>query len=130
MGTTLQSHQGFRSEVENQHLEGFPNRVRIHIIQHEIETSPMTEKLDALLTDLREHPLDRNIDALSVDVWRRIDGSLTRAGAGLWAWRAAAVSLVMVSGVVAGGAAAARPTESPFAINAALSPLTLLEGAR
>ncbi len=110
--------------------EGLLDRVRINVIQHETEASPMTDQIDALLTDLRERPLDRSIDGLSVDVWRRIDRDPGRAVAGLWGWRAAAVSLVMVSGMVAGGAATARPTDSPFAINSALSPLMLLEGAR
>jgi hypothetical protein len=92
----------------------------------------MTTPIDTLLTELGQRPTDRSLGALSADVWRRIDAHADPAGAAPWGWRAAVVALVMTGGVIASGAAAARPNEvhSPFAINADFAPLTLLEGDR
>lgn len=87
----------------------------------------MPDKLDAALADLRAHPPDHRLDDLSALVWRRIDARSQSAGGG-WEWRTAAVAIVLVSGVVISGTAAARPAQvfAPFSIAADLAPSTLL----
>lgn len=91
----------------------------------------MPDKLDTALTELRDAPLDRRLDDLSARVWASIDARSLPVG-GAWEWRTAALALVLVSGAVVSGTAAARPAQvfAPFSIAADLAPSTLLAGAK
>jgi hypothetical protein len=93
----------------------------------------MTDRLDQLLSALNAAPTDRPLDQLEPAVWARIDEArreTPRVG-GAWAWRAALAALMLTTGALASGVAAAQSEDSsPFAIHAALAPSTLLEGGR
>lgn len=91
----------------------------------------MPDTLDTALAELRDSPLDHRLDYLSARVWRRIEARSQPVG-GVWEWRTAAVALMLLSGAVVSGAAAARPAEvfSPFSIEADLAPSTLLADIR
>ncbi len=87
----------------------------------------MPDKLDTALAELSTRAPDRRLDDLSALVWRRIDAQSESAG-GVWALRASALALVLMSGAVVSGTAGARPAQvfAPFSVAADLAPSTLL----
>lgn len=99
------------------------------------ETQDMNDRLDSLLTQLRDQDLDRELGAIEYDVRRRIAHERS-ARAGLAPVRVGAVSLALalVLGTGVGGltaaSAVAAPKPSIFASADALAPSTLLEGRR
>lgn len=88
----------------------------------------MPQHLERLLDDLGRAPLDHALDGVAGDVSRRL-AETSAARAQTWRLRAAALVLVMMSGVAASAVstatAAAEP--SPFAAWSNLAPSTLLE---
>lgn len=91
----------------------------------------MTHPLDPLLAALRDQRLDARLDQLEPLVWARIDRERPPQ-ASAWRWRAGFAAVVLAAGVLAGGGAAATNSAevSPFAVNPAYAPSTLLEGDR
>lgn len=93
----------------------------------------MTDRLNSLLTQLRDQDLDRELGAVEYDVRRRIAHERS-ARAGLAPARMAAVGIALVLGTGVGGltaaSAVAAPRSSIFATADALAPSTLLEGRR
>ena len=93
----------------------------------------MTDRLNSLLTQLRDQDLDRELGAVEYDVRRRIAHERS-ARAGLAPVRIAAVGIALVLGTGVGGltaaSAVAAPKPSIFASADALAPSTLLEGRR
>jgi hypothetical protein len=93
----------------------------------------MNDRLDSLLTQLRDQNLDRELGAVEYDV-RRLIAHERSARAGLAPARMAAVGIALVLGTGVGGLAAASavaaPRSSVFATADALAPSTLLEGGR
>ena len=93
----------------------------------------MTDRLNSLLTQLRDQDLDRELGAVEYDVRRRIAHERS-ARAGLAPARMAAVGIALVLGTGVGGltaaSAVAAPKPSIFASADALAPSTLLEGRR
>lgn len=91
----------------------------------------MKTDLDQYLRRLRAVPLDVRLDQVEPLVWRRI-GALRHVSSigGVWGWRAALAGLMLSVGILADGAASAKPVHevSPFAIHSMLAPSTLLEG--
>ncbi len=91
----------------------------------------MKTNLDHDLEQLRNLPVDSKLDQLEPLVWRRI-GAFRRVSSigGVWGWRAALAALMLSMGILADGAASAKPAHevSPFAIHSTLAPSTLLEG--
>lgn len=93
----------------------------------------MNDRLDSLLTQLRDQDLDRELGAVEYDVRRRIaQERSTRAG--LAPARMAAVGIALVLGTGVGGltaaSAVAAPRPSIFASADSLAPSNLLEGRR
>lgn len=93
----------------------------------------MNDRLDSLLTQLRDQDLDRELGAVEYDVSRRIAQDRS-ARAGLAPARMTAVGIALVLGTGVGGltaaSAVAAPKHSLFATADALAPSTLLEGGR
>lgn len=93
----------------------------------------MNDRLDSLLTQLRDQDLDRELGAVEYDVHRRIAHERS-ARAGLAPARMTAVGIALVLGTGVGGltaaSAIAAPKPSIFATADALAPSTLLEGRR
>lgn len=93
----------------------------------------MNDRLDSLLTQLRDQSLDRELGAVEHDV-RRLIAHDRSARAGLAPVRLAAVGIALVLGTGVGGltaaSAVAAPRPSIFATADALAPSTLLEGRR
>lgn len=93
----------------------------------------MNDRLDSLLTQLRDQDLDRELGAVEYDVRRRIARERS-ARADLAPARIAAVGIALVLGTGVGGltaaSAVAAPKPSIFATTDALAPSTLLEGRR
>ncbi len=89
----------------------------------------MTHPLDPLLAALRDQPPDTRLDQLELLVWAQIDRERPPQ-ANAWRWRAGFAAVVLAAGVLAGGGAAATSGAdvSPFAVNPAYAPSTLLEG--
>lgn len=93
----------------------------------------MNNRLDSLLTQLRDQDLDCELGAVEFDVHRRI--ALDRSAKAVLApARMAAVGIALVLGTGVGGltaaSAVAAPKPSIFATADALAPSTLLEGRR
>lgn len=93
----------------------------------------MNDRLDSLLTRLRDQGLDHELGAVEYDVRRRLADERS-ARAGLAPARAAAVGIALVLGTGVGGltaaSAIAAPRVSIFAATDALAPSSLLEGRR
>jgi hypothetical protein len=90
----------------------------------------LNDRLDRLLTQLRDQDLDRELGAVEYDVHRLIAHERS-ARAGLAPARMAAVGIALVLGTGVGGlTAASAPKPSIFATADALAPSTLLEGGR
>lgn len=93
----------------------------------------MDDRLDNLLTQLRDQGPDRELGAVEYDVRRRLADQRS-AKAGLAPARVAAVGLALVLGTGVGGLTAAgaiaAPRASIFAATNALAPSSLLEGRR
>ena len=93
----------------------------------------MNDRLDSLITQLRDQDLDRELGAVEYDV-RRLIAREQSARAGLAPARMAAVGIALVLGTGVGGltaaSAVAAPRSSIFATADALAPSTLLEGRR
>ena len=93
----------------------------------------MNDRLDSLLTQLRDQALDRELSAVEYDV-RRLIAHDRSASAGLAPVRLAAVGIALVLGTGVGGltaaSALAAPRSSIFASADALAPSSLLEGRR
>lgn len=95
----------------------------------------MTDKLDSLLAQLREQPVDHPLVGLELRVQSRMRSHEHR-GAKFFASpaRAAAVGLALMLGAGVGGLSAASamaaPKPSLFAAADALAPSTLLDSAR
>jgi hypothetical protein len=93
----------------------------------------LVDRLDNLLSALKDQPSDRRLDQLEPAVWARLDGGgETRSGA-VFAFRTAAVVGALFLGVATGGlaAASAQPASdeiSVFSVGPQLAPSTLLEG--
>jgi len=94
-------------------------------------TQDMNDRLDSLLTELRDQDLDRELGTVEYDVRRRIAHERS-ARAGLAPARMAAIGIALVLGTGVGGltaaSAVAAPKPSIFASAYALAPSTLLEG--
>lgn len=89
----------------------------------------MNADLERLLSALRDRPLDHRLDQLEPRVWERIEGARLDIGqTRSWRWQAGLAAIMLTFGVLAGGAASARPESdfSPFAVNATYAPSTLL----
>ena len=89
----------------------------------------MSPKLERLLSELQDQPLDRSLDGVAGAVNQRlIETAATNAET--WRVRAVAIFFVAVGGAVARGTMAAvaapRPV-SPFEAWSSLAPSTLLE---
>lgn len=93
----------------------------------------MNDRLDSLLTRLRDQDLDRELGAVEYDVRRRISHERS-ARTGLAPARMAAVGIALVLGTGVGGltaaSAVAATKPSIFATADALAPSSLLEGRR
>lgn len=92
----------------------------------------MTDRLEQLLSRLRDAPADRRLDQFEPAVWARIDGARRQVPRGaVWGWRAALAAMMLTTGAFASGVAAAQSEDSsPFAIHSSLAPSTLLEGGQ
>jgi hypothetical protein len=91
----------------------------------------MTDRLDAMLTEFRSAPTDRDLSQLEPSVWQRIGPA--EAALPLSGWRLPAMSalIAMAVGVAASTATASpSPEISAFSPSIALAPSTLLEAAR
>jgi hypothetical protein len=96
-------------------------------------TPDMNDRLDSLLTQLRDQDLDRELSAVEYNVRQRIAHDRA-ARTGLAPTRMAAVGVALLLGTSVGGltaaSAIAAPKPSIFASADALAPSTLLEGRR
>lgn len=95
----------------------------------------MTDKLDALLAQLRDLPSDHPLIGLELRVQSRIGGHAQRYARGVAGpVRAAIVGLALVLGAGVGGLSAASAMAAPkaglFAASDALAPSTLLDSVR
>jgi hypothetical protein len=93
----------------------------------------MNDRLDSLLTRLRDQGPDHELDAVEYDLRRRLAEERS-ARAGLAPARMAAVGIALIVGTGVGGltaaSAIAAPRASIFAATDALAPSSLLEGRR
>ena len=87
----------------------------------------MSPALEHLLAKLRQHPLDRGLEDVTVDIDERLAERAAVNGQ-TWRLRAAAVALLVTGGafVSASTASAVAVPKSPFAIWSELAPSTLL----
>ena len=93
----------------------------------------MDDQLNALLEQLRDQGLDRELGAVEFDVRRWVARERSeRAGRGPTRMAVVGISLVLGTGVggLTAASAIAAPRPSIFASADALAPSTLLEGRR
>ncbi|MBI3437879.1 MAG: hypothetical protein HY054_04385 [Proteobacteria bacterium] len=91
----------------------------------------MSSDLDLLLRRLREAQAEPRLAQLEPAVWARIDRLGRDTFREAWSWRAAIAALMLMTGALASGAAAAPAREnSPFSVSPAFAPSTLLEDGR
>lgn len=91
------------------------------------------DELSARLNALGAGPPAGALDRLEADVWARIEAQKSLVGAeNGWGWRASLAAAMLTFGVFAGSTAAARlaPDLSPFAVELAYAPSTLLAGEK
>ena len=117
-------------------LEGFTATVRI------VPQGPfgpkdmvdvMSDRIDNLLTALRDAGPDRRLDQLEPAVWARIDAKrVDRAPAGSFRMQLAVAAAALVIGLAVGGQTIARPHAPSEAVmlseDASLTPSMRLEG--
>lgn len=87
----------------------------------------MSPALEHLLAELRQHPLDHDLDGVAIDINERLTENAALNGQ-TWRLRAAAVALLVTGGafVSASTASAVAVPRSPFAAWSQLAPSTLL----
>lgn len=90
----------------------------------------MSRALDHLLARLQQHPLDHDLEGVTVDIHERLAERAALNGQ-TWRLRAAAAILLVTGGafVSASTATAVAAPESPFAVWSQLAPSTLLEAS-
>ena len=121
-----------RSRADFPSCEG--RREAARIAKGACGTMNMNNRLDEAIRQLRDQEIDRRLDQLEPQVWRRIEARRRGAPAGaLLPIRAGMTAAALALGVAVGGAAAASAMSheqeiSVFSVQPRLAPSTLLDG--